>query len=85
MLRRFRYQLYQRMLLFPLSYFSEKTRPPDHPMITQSAIHWAGSSPKPSIPRLPGGAAADEHLLMFMQDPILGFAAVALYPVRRAM
>jgi len=67
--------LYQRMLLFPLSYFQKNSSAQIIPMIRQSAIHWAGSSRSPSnTPRLQGGQLLTNIFFMFMQAPILGFA-----------
>ena len=51
MLRRFRYQLYQRMLLFPLSYFQRNSSAQIIPMITAECESLGGSSAKRLAPR----------------------------------
>jgi len=51
MLRRFRYQLYQRMLLFPLFLFSQNSSAQIIPMITAECDSLGGSLPKLLIPR----------------------------------
>jgi putative ABC transport system ATP-binding protein len=83
MLRRFRYQLYQRMLLFPLSYFNQNSSAQIIPMITAESESLGGFvGDALATPVFQGGTLLTNILFMFMQDPVLGLAAVALYPVQ---
>lgn len=83
MLRRFRYQLYQRMLLFPLSYFHKNSSAQIIPMITAECESLGGFIGDAFVaPAFQGGTLLTNIFFMFMQDPILGLAAVALYPVQ---
>ena len=83
MLRRFRYQLYQRMLLFPLSYFNKNSSAQIIPMITAECESLGGFvGDAVAVPAFQGGTLLTNILFMFMQDPVLGLAAVALYPVQ---
>src|SRR5271156_4693731 len=83
MLRRFRYQLYQRMLLFPLSYFQKASSAQIIPMITAESEAMGGFiGDAVAMPAFQGGPLLTIILFMFMQDPVLGLAAVALYPVQ---
>jgi putative ABC transport system ATP-binding protein len=83
MLRRFRYQLYQRMLLFPLSYFQKNSSAQIIPMITAECDSLGGFIAEAfNTPVFQGGQLLTNIFFMFMQDPILGLAAVALYPVQ---
>jgi putative ABC transport system ATP-binding protein len=83
MLRRFRYQLYQRMLLFPLSYFHKNSSAQIIPMITAECESLGGFvGDAVALPAFQGGTLLTNILFMFMQDPVLGLAAVALYPVQ---
>src|SRR6516162_5240746 len=83
MLRRFRYQLYQRMLLFPLSYFHKNSSAQIIPMITVECEQLGGFIGDSFVtPLSNGGQLLTNIFFMFMMDPILGLAAVALYPVQ---
>jgi ABC-type multidrug transport system fused ATPase/permease subunit len=83
MLRRFRYQLYQRMLLFPLSYFHKNSSAQIIPMITAECESLGGFvGDAVALPAFQGGTLVTNIFFMFMQDPVLGLAAVALYPVQ---
>jgi len=83
MLRRFRYQLYQRMLLFPLSYFDKYSSAQIIPMITAECESLGGFVGEAvGTPAFYGGILLTNIFFMFMQDPVLGLAAVALYPVQ---
>ncbi len=83
MLRRFRYQLYQRMLLFPLSYFQKNSSAQIIPMITAECESLGGFvGDAVALPAFQGGTLLTNIFFMFMQDPVLGLAAVALYPVQ---
>ncbi len=83
MLRRFRYQLFQRMLLFPLSYFHRNSSAQIIPMITAECESLGGFvGDAVALPAFQGGTLLTNILFMFMQDPVLGVAAVALYPIQ---
>jgi putative ABC transport system ATP-binding protein len=83
MLRRFRYQLYLRMLLFPLSYFHKNSSAQIIPMITAECESLGGFvGDAVALPAFQGGTLLTNLLFMFMQDPVLGLAAVALYPLQ---
>jgi putative ABC transport system ATP-binding protein len=83
MLRRFRYQLYQRLLQFPLSYFHKNSSAQIIPMITAECDTLGGfAGDAVAMPAFQGGTLLTNLFFMFMQDPILGAAAVALYPVQ---
>jgi ABC-type multidrug transport system fused ATPase/permease subunit len=83
MLRRFRYQLYQRMLLFPLSYFQRNSSAQIIPMITAECESLGGFIGEAiGTPVFQGGTLLTSIFFMFMQDPVLGLAAIALFPVQ---
>ncbi|MBV9824928.1 MAG: ABC transporter ATP-binding protein/permease [Alphaproteobacteria bacterium] len=83
MLRRFRYQLYQRLLRFPLNYFQKTSTAQIIPMITAECESLGGFIGDAfAIPAFQGGTLITIVLFMFMQDPVLGAAAVALYPMQ---
>ena len=83
MLRRFRYQLYHRMLRFPLSQFSKTSSAQIIPMITSECESLGGFIGDAFVtPVFQGGTLLTIIAFMFMQDPVLGAAAVALYPVQ---
>ena len=83
MLRRFRYQLYQRLLRFPPSYFHKTSSAQIIPMITVECEPLGGFIGDAFVqPLFQGGQLVTIIFFMFMQDPILGIAAIALYPVQ---
>lgn len=83
MLRRFRYQLYLRMLHFQLSHFSRSSPAQLIPMITAECEPLGGFIGDAFVtPVFQGGTLLTLILFMFVQDPVLGLAAVALYPVQ---
>ena len=83
MLRRLRYQLYHRMLRFPLSQFSKTSSAQIIPMITSECESLGGFIGDTFVtPVFQGGTLLTIIVFMFMQDPVLGAAAVALYPVQ---
>src|SRR5438876_6238731 len=83
MLRRFRYSLYQRLLCFPLSYFHKNSSAQIIPMITVECEQLGGFIGDAfNLPLFQGGQLLTIIFFMFMQDPILGVAAIALYPVQ---
>jgi putative ABC transport system ATP-binding protein len=83
MLRRFRYQLFERMLQFPPSYFHKNSSAQIIPMITAECESLGGFiGDAVAQPAFQGGTLLTNIIFMFMQDPVLGIAAVALYPVQ---
>ncbi|HJU19598.1 MAG TPA: ATP-binding cassette domain-containing protein, partial [Stellaceae bacterium] len=81
MLRRLRFQLYHRMLRFPLSQFHKTSSAQIIPMITSEGEALGGFIGDAfALPAFQGGTLLTIVLFMFMQDPVLGAAAVALYP-----
>lgn len=83
MLRRFRYSLYQRLLCFPLSYFHKNSSAQIIPMITVECEQLGGFIGDAfNLPLFQGGQLLTMIFFMFVQDPILGFAAIALYPIQ---
>ncbi len=83
MLRRFRYQLFQRMLQFPPYYFHKNSSAQIIPMITAECESLGGFiGDAMALPAFQGGTLLTNIIFMFMQDPVLGTAAVALYPIQ---
>jgi ABC-type multidrug transport system fused ATPase/permease subunit len=83
MLRRFRYALYLRLLRFPTSYFHKTSSAQIIPMITTECEQLGGFIGDAFVlPLFQGGQLLTIIVFMFIQDPILGAAAVTLYPVQ---
>jgi putative ABC transport system ATP-binding protein len=83
MLRRFRFQLYHRLLRFPLTQFSKTSSAQIIPMITSECESLGGFIGDAFVtPAFQGGTLLTIIFFMFMQDPVLGAAAVALYPLQ---
>ena len=83
MLRRFRYSLYLRLLRFPASYFHKTSSAQIIPMITTECDQLGGFIGDAFVlPAFQGGTLLTLIVFMFIQDPILGTAAVALYPLQ---
>jgi ABC-type multidrug transport system fused ATPase/permease subunit len=83
MVRRFRDLLYYQMLRFPLPYFQRTLSAQIIPMITAECESLGGFIGDAfATPIFQGGQLLTIILFMFMQDPVLGLAAVALYPVQ---
>jgi ABC-type multidrug transport system fused ATPase/permease subunit len=81
MLRRFRYALYHRLLRFPLGQFNKTSSAQIIPMITAECESLGGFIGDAFVtPVFQGGTLLTIVFFMFMQDPVLGAAAVALYP-----
>src|SRR3954470_259879 len=81
MLRRFRYQLYLRLLRFPLTYFHKTSSAQIIPMVTAESESLGGFvGDALALPAFQGGTLLTIICFMFVQDPVLGLAAVALYP-----
>src|SRR6266478_5993761 len=83
MLRRFRYSLYLRLLRFPLSYFQKNSSAQIIPMITVECEQLGGFIGDAfNLPLFQGGQLLTIIFFMFVQDPVLGVASIALYPVQ---
>ena len=81
LLRRFRYELYQRILLFPIPHFKRVSQGELIPMITaetEPLSEFIGESF--SLPVFQGGILFTYLFFIFQQDFLLGLAAVSLYP-----
>ena len=80
-MRRLRYELYQKVLLFPLPQFKTMSAGEIIPMIvseTEPIGSFVGESF--NLPVLQGGLLLTYLVFIFNQNPWLGLAAVALYP-----
>jgi putative ABC transport system ATP-binding protein len=76
MLRRFRYQLYHRLLRFPLAHFNRTSSAQIIPMITAECETLGGFIGDSFVtPVFQSGTLLTIGFFMFMQDPVLGAAA----------
>ncbi|NQW12327.1 MAG: ATP-binding cassette domain-containing protein [Alphaproteobacteria bacterium] len=83
MLRRLRYILFARILRFPLSHFRKVSQGEIIPMITAEVEPLGGFiGDSLALPAFQGGTLLTILTFMFVQDPILGLAAIALYPIQ---
>jgi putative ABC transport system ATP-binding protein len=83
MLRRFRYQLYMRLLRFPLTHFHKTSSAQIIPMVTAESESLGGFiGDALALPAFQGGTLLTIIVFMFIQDPVLGLAAIALYPLQ---
>ncbi len=83
MLRRMRYQLYSRLLRFPLPHFKRVSSGEIIPMITAETEPLGGFIGEAfSLPAFQGGLLLTYLFFIFNQDPFLGAAAVATYPLQ---
>ncbi|HFA59761.1 MAG TPA: ABC transporter ATP-binding protein, partial [Rhodospirillales bacterium] len=83
MLRRLRYQLYDHLLRFPLPYFRRMSQGELVQMINAEVEPLGGYVGSAlSVPAFQGGTLITILIFMFMQDWVLGLAAVALYPIQ---
>jgi ABC-type multidrug transport system fused ATPase/permease subunit len=83
MLRRLRYQLFERVLRFPMPSFRKVSQGEVVAMTlseTESLGGFIGDSV--ALPAFQGGTLLTILVFMFVQDPVLGTAAIALYPVQ---
>jgi ABC-type multidrug transport system fused ATPase/permease subunit len=81
MLRRLRYDLYSRVLRFPLPTFRKLSQGEIIPMITQEVEPLGGFIGMAiSSPAMFGGQLVTILGFLFVQDWVMGLAAVALYP-----
>ena len=83
MLRRLRYQLYERVLRFPLHHFDRTATGQVIAMMTGELEPVGGFIGEAfALPISQGGTLLTIFVFMFVQDPILGAAAVAFYPLQ---
>ena len=83
MLRRLRYELYLRVLRFRLPRFKRMSQGEIIPMITQEVEPVGGFVGDAfALPAFQGGTLLVYLVFIFMQDPILGAAAIAFYPLQ---
>ena len=86
MLRRLRYELFSRVLRFPLPHFRRLSQGEIISMINAEVEPLGGfSADAVALPAFQGGTLLTILAFMFVQDPILGFAAIALYPVQMVL
>ncbi|MCP4769505.1 MAG: ABC transporter ATP-binding protein [Gammaproteobacteria bacterium] len=81
LLRRLRFELYRRILLFPMPHFKRVSSGELIPMITAETEplgEFIGESF--TLPVFQGGTLLTYLFFIFQQDVLLGFAAIALYP-----
>lgn len=83
MLRRLRYQMFARVLRFPIPHFRRTSQGELIAMITAEAEPVGGFvGDSLSVPAFEGRTLITAIAFMMVQDPILGLAAMALYPVQ---
>ncbi len=83
MLRRLRYELYSRILRFPLPHFRRVSQGEIIPIVTAEVEPLGGFiGDSISLPAFQGGTLLTILAFMFVQDPILGLAAIALSPIQ---
>ena len=83
MARRLRYMLYARILRFPLPQFKKMSQGEIIPMITSEVEPVGGFIGEAlGTPAYQGGTLVVYIVFIFIQDPLLGLAAIALYPVQ---
>ena len=83
MLRRLRYDLFVRMLRFPLPRFRRTSQGELVSTIVAETDPLGGYiGDSIALPAFQGGMLITLLIFMFIEDPILGIAAIALYPVQ---
>ncbi len=83
MLRRFRYQLFTHLLRFPIPHFRRTSQGELIAMITAEVEPLGGFiGDAVALPAFQGGTLLTIIIFMFVQDWVLGTAAVALYPLQ---
>ncbi len=83
MLRRLRYELYSRIMRFPLPHFRRISQGELVQMITAEVEPLGGFIAQAfALPAFQGGTLLTILIFMFAQDPILGLAAIILYPLQ---
>ncbi len=86
LLRRLRYQLYSRLLRFPLPVFKRMGQGEIIPMVTQEVEPLGGfMGDALAQPAYQFGILVTIGAFMLVQEPILGLAALALYPFQMYM
>ncbi len=83
MLRRLRYQLFGRILRFPMPRF-RRVSPGEMIAMIVSEVEPLGGfiGDALALPAFQGGTLLTILVFMFVQDPVLGMAAVAMYPLQ---
>jgi putative ABC transport system ATP-binding protein len=83
MLRRLRYELFSRILRFPLPVFRKKSQGELIAMLTSEVEPLGGFvGDVLALPAFQGGTLVTILVFMFMQDWILGLAAISLFPIQ---
>nr|WP_306143174.1 ABC transporter transmembrane domain-containing protein [Roseibium sp. MMSF_3412] len=83
MLRRLRFELFQRVLRFRLPHFRKVSSGEIIPMITSEVEDVGGYIGEAfALPAYQGGMLIVQLGFIFMQDPLLGLAAVSSYPIQ---
>ncbi|WP_289033309.1 ATP-binding cassette domain-containing protein [uncultured Roseibium sp.] len=83
MLRRLRFELFQRVLRFRLPHFRKVSSGEIIPMITSEVEDVGGFIGEAfALPAYQGGMLVVQLGFIFMQDPLLGLAAISSYPVQ---
>jgi putative ABC transport system ATP-binding protein len=83
MLRRLRYQLFEHVLRFPLPQFRKQSQGEIIAMITAESEPIGGFvGDSVALPVFQGGTLLTILVFMFVQDPILGTAAITLFPLQ---
>src|SRR5690606_2701968 len=83
MLRRLRYELYTRVLRFPLAHF-RRVSPGEIVQMINAEVEPLGGfiGSAFALPLFQGGTLLTILTFMFVQDPIMGLAAIILYPIQ---
>jgi ABC-type multidrug transport system fused ATPase/permease subunit len=83
MLRRLRYDLFMRVLRFPLPHFRRTSAGETIPMITSEVEPLGGYIAEAiATPAYQGGTLLTILVFLFVQDPLMGLAAISLYPIQ---
>ena len=83
MLRRLRYELYQRVLRFRLPRFKRMSQGEIIPMVVAEVEPLGGFIGDAfALPAFQGGTLLTYIVFIFIQDPVLGAAAISLYPLQ---
>ncbi len=83
MLRRLRFELFQRVLRFRLPHFRKVSSGEIIPMITSEVEDVGGFIGEAfALPAYQGGMLIVQLGFIFMQDPLLGLAAISSYPIQ---
>lgn len=83
MLRRLRFDLYQRVLRFRLPHFRKVSSGEIIPMITAEVEDVGGFIGEAiALPAYQGGMLVVQLGFIFLQDPLLGLAAISSYPIQ---